>query len=168
MGLSSTSASPGVPARNQRIIFFESDQVAPATRPTAPLKMEVKPLRAEDRLAEVLERALALEKTGRLLDAVESFSWVERHGKSNGAPEAKQARDALDRINADPAARARLEEEVVKREIGILMGWARTHEGIGKLKEARGYYERIVIEHPNRPEAAEAARAIEEIDSRGP
>lgn len=168
--MSAPTAPDLPPVRNPRNPFLESDESAPPAprkKSPPPPSKEVEPVTAEDRLAEILERAHAFEKAGRLIEAVESFRWVERHGRLIGAPEANRAREAIDRIEADPAAMARLEEEAASREIGILLGWARTYQGNGKLEEARRYYERIVLEHPDCPEASEAARAIEEIARSG-
>ncbi|MBI4617360.1 MAG: N-acetylmuramoyl-L-alanine amidase [Planctomycetes bacterium] len=124
------------------------------------------PPEQKSRLAEVLERARRYEENDRLLPAHENFRWIADNFGDEDGPEVAQAREAIERILSDPVRHARIEEERIRQEIGIWMGWGKTYAGVEKYEKAREYFERVILVYPDRLESREAQRRLEAVEAK--
>ncbi|MGB3087594.1 MAG: hypothetical protein WBC53_07710 [Phycisphaerae bacterium] len=110
---------------------------------------------------EMAEDERQAERLEQLAEAYEIYGRVRDLGGET-AP-AQEAAAAIERLEKDAALMARIREIKAEREASEWLGLAMNYLGAGRLDLAREQCEKILSKHPDAPEAAEAARLIEEM-----
>ena len=112
-------------------------------------------MRALQRADELRER----KRTDRALEAYEKIA-----AKYSGTEAAKLAQARIKEIRSDPAYTQSRSERQAQRDIDKWLRFARNMREAGQTNLAKRYYEKILKEYPDAPEAETARRELAALD----